>query len=529
MLTSAGIWLEIQLHICRSLNATQCVPRREPDNWKEIRVPNSRFASTSSAHVRRALERITEEGIPLGRGSRKFCLAHAGRHYPPKLALACAYEFAVGKRLDSEEHAGGLQTNVLLESLGFHIVACICRGEKFGTGQAPEAPLTNDGKQTQSKVAFLGFCDGSQSKRIRSVEKHLHKAAAVGAQILIVPEAALFTTGPFNAANFDDERLLASTRDAGVGLVIGRVEESANGHYRLRADVLDGLGNLSYSYYKHADPSYTPSSDFQSAFDFASTDIEEFPVAEISGIRVGVLICHDIVYPALAHTYRDRIDLLVTISGVSNDPRKWLTFISERARELGVPATHVCAHEKGRPVPGSVAIVSPEGEIHEATSSGGYGPLVYANKDLFVLADLAGPYKDLARYLSVSDRGSRPKNGRRVRLNGTSGVIQISRKVLESACAFQRAVTKNINQPVVYVVQKPGDVSEIIVRARAIENVVPIALRSAGGYRVFNPTRYRQCSSYFDDDIAAVDELRQTGGALFKRIPEIPYRALLKT
>ena len=476
-------------------------------------MPNPRFASTTSAHVRSALKRIAEDGIPPGRGSRKFCLVYAGRHYPPKLVLAYAYEFAVGERLNSEEHAGGLQTNALLESLGFHIVGCTCRAEQFSTVQASEAPVSRDGKQAQPKVAFLGFCDGSQSKRIRAIERHLHKAAAAGAQMLIVPEAALFTTGSFSATNVDDERLLVATRDAGIGLVIGRVEVSNNGRYRLRADALDGLGHLSFSYYKHADPSYTPSSEFQSAFEFGGADHEEFPVAEILGTRVGVLICHDIVYPALAKSYLDRIDLLVTISGVSNDPRKWLTFVSERARELGVPATHICAHQKDRAVPGSIAILSPKGEIHESTSSG-HGPLLYANKDRFALADLGGPYTELATYLSVNDRGSRPKSGRQVRLNSTSGIVQISRKVLESACAFQRAVSEHMNQAVVYVVEKPGDISEIIVRARAIENVVPIALREAKGYRIFNPTRYRQCSSYYHDSYASVDEQRQTAGAV---------------
>jgi len=64
--------------------------------------------------------------------------------------------------------------------------------------------------------------------------------------------------------------------------------------------------------------------------------------------------------------------------------------------------------------------------------------------------------------------------------------------------------------------------------ARAIENVVPIAVPEGAGYRIYNPTRYRQCSSYVDDRFGLVDEKRQTAGSVFKRITEIAYRKLLQ-
>jgi len=130
--------------------------------------------------------------------------------------------------------------------------------------------------------------------------------------------------------------------------------------------------------------------------------------------------------------------------------------------------------------------------------------------------------------LTVKDRGSRPKTGRKIRIDGERNVVSVTRAVIESGRAFQRVVSHNINDPITYLCANASGVAQATIRARAIENVVPIAVPEGAGYRIYNPTRYRQCSSYVDDRFGLVDEKRQTAGSVFKRIPEIAYRKLLQ-
>jgi hypothetical protein len=115
----------------------------------------------------------------------------------------------------------------------------------------------------------------------------------------------------------------------------------------------------------------------------------------------------------------------------------------------------------------------------------------------------------------------------RFRIDGKQGVVHVSRSIIESGSGFQRVVSRHINEPVLYLVTNADGVLETAIRARAIENVVPIAIPESDGYRIFNPTRYRQVSSYFDRGVAVVDEQRQAAGSVFKRIPETAYRKLL--
>jgi len=204
--------------------------------------------------------------------------------------------------------------------------------------------VTKRHRGNSGKIAFLAFCGGKDAKRVELLETDLARAGKDGAKLLIVPEASLDATGPFSAASVIDARLSRAVRAAGVGLVVGRVEKNGDDddfHYRLRADVLDESGKCTFSYYKHADPSYSTSSDFQSAFDFAGSHRAEFPVANIAGMRIGILICHDIIYPALAEQYAGRIDLLVTLSGVSNNVQLVDVYCGAGPRARGAGHAHM--------------------------------------------------------------------------------------------------------------------------------------------------------------------------------------------
>lgn len=75
----------------------------------------------SRDHIERALQQIDSEGVPPGRDSRKFSLIANGRRYPPKYVLSLASFYAYGRELRSDEFSGGIETNRLLEKLGFTI------------------------------------------------------------------------------------------------------------------------------------------------------------------------------------------------------------------------------------------------------------------------------------------------------------------------------------------------------------------------------------------------------------------------
>lgn len=92
-----------------------------------------------------------------------------------------------------------------------------------------------------------------------------------------------------------------------------------------------------------------------------------------------------------------------------------------------------------------------------------------------------------------------------------------------SSHSFQREVLANAGRAIIYVTL--GEPDEPIVRARAIENVVPIAVQTDHGFTVYNPTQYRQCSSYHTDRIAQIDRDRQTARSLLKRVPATAYRS----
>ena len=80
-------------------------------------------------HVVAALDQIDRTGLPSERRrSRKYCLVHQQRHYPPKYVLSLANQFANGAILSPGVFNGGPETNAFLQARGFRIVLCSCGG-----------------------------------------------------------------------------------------------------------------------------------------------------------------------------------------------------------------------------------------------------------------------------------------------------------------------------------------------------------------------------------------------------------------
>lgn len=72
-------------------------------------------------HILRAIKEINRQGVPEGRGSKKFVLEYEGKQYPPKYIISVANKYANGHELDSEEFSGGNESNKFLESRGFTV------------------------------------------------------------------------------------------------------------------------------------------------------------------------------------------------------------------------------------------------------------------------------------------------------------------------------------------------------------------------------------------------------------------------
>jgi hypothetical protein len=68
-----------------------------------------------------AAEQIQREGVPPGRGSRKFAVEVDHRLYPPKYVLSLAAQRATGKLLMPDQFSGGQEANAFLKRLGFGI------------------------------------------------------------------------------------------------------------------------------------------------------------------------------------------------------------------------------------------------------------------------------------------------------------------------------------------------------------------------------------------------------------------------
>ena len=72
-------------------------------------------------HIIQAIEKIDEEGIPLRNESKDYDLLWNNKHYPPKLLISYAHQFANGSILDTNTFSGGKESNDFLKNLGFTV------------------------------------------------------------------------------------------------------------------------------------------------------------------------------------------------------------------------------------------------------------------------------------------------------------------------------------------------------------------------------------------------------------------------
>jgi 5-methylcytosine-specific restriction protein B len=123
-------------------------------------------ANISQDHLLKAINKINQEGIPIGGDSRYYDIVLNGSKYPPKLVVSYANIFANGKELDRNSFRGGKDTECfkLLEENGFEIKPKVAKENfcelliKF-LNQAQTQDLTiksylNEYQGLQVKVSF---------------------------------------------------------------------------------------------------------------------------------------------------------------------------------------------------------------------------------------------------------------------------------------------------------------------------------------------------------------------------------------
>jgi hypothetical protein len=107
-------------------------------------------------HVLAALARIDRNGVPAGRGSRKFLLRANGKDYPPKYVVALAAEVAGLGLLDPESYGGGAETNNFLVGLGFQVVGPVGQPAAAATAPPPALKPVASSGQKQAPPTLAG-------------------------------------------------------------------------------------------------------------------------------------------------------------------------------------------------------------------------------------------------------------------------------------------------------------------------------------------------------------------------------------
>jgi 5-methylcytosine-specific restriction protein B len=102
-------------------------------------------------HVLKAMEQIDREGVPPERESRRYCLLHNDRVYPPKYVICLACRIALSRELHSEEFGGGQEANSWLRHRGFTIVDRDSLRSRCPDPPVQELPPGDHGSETHDR------------------------------------------------------------------------------------------------------------------------------------------------------------------------------------------------------------------------------------------------------------------------------------------------------------------------------------------------------------------------------------------
>jgi predicted amidohydrolase len=258
------------------------------------------------------------------------------------------------------------------------------------------------------------------SPHLRETEANIDTVRRVVAEhpeadLIVFPELFLsgYTVTDVDelAVRLDDpelESLADVAREHSTALIVGAAEHVSDGVAN-SAICVDERGNLVAVYRKVQLYGGDESDAFVAG--------DELLVAELCGVKVGLMICFDVEFPEVARALaRAGAELLVTISAnmepFGNDHA---VFASARALENGLPHAYVNQvgpGEKGLIFTGGSTIVSPDGEVYAQADPTGE-PVLDARLSLPVKSSVREDYLSQLRSSTPQVRnvasGTRPE------------------------------------------------------------------------------------------------------------------------
>ena len=313
----------------------------------------------TSSHIREAMRRITNDGFPQSRKSRRYCLVEDGRHFPPKYTIALAHEVATGSFLGSNEFSGGAESERFLLDRNFDVAECDCGGYNHDVYSTPKAhtdrtqqdgSLGSDQKHLSSSDAAVTHPTGQTASTLRvalvfpelvewGLPPNVPSVSAFAGEsvdFVLFPEAYIVSSQK-TCIN----KLKALASDLGAPLLVGAT--SSEGEEQVLRFHPDGSDPI-LLYTKHSTADVI-------AFDESGWNARDaLPTFELGGVRAGATICHD-CYLGLLQRRLAKSGARLWLNPSYNNvlDKKWSSVLRLRAVENRIFALCTLHDDGGRP------------------------------------------------------------------------------------------------------------------------------------------------------------------------------------
>ncbi|MEB0041819.1 carbon-nitrogen hydrolase family protein [Pseudomonas sp. MH10] len=205
------------------------------------------------------------------------------------------------------------------------------------------------------------------SGNLARLELKASQAAAQGADLLVLPE--MFLTGynigaqaAFSLAQARDgesaQQIMAIAQETGIAIVYGYPERSSHGQIYNAVQLIDAQGRSLCHYRKTHLYGDLDKSMFAVGGD-------EFPVVELNGWRLGLLICYDLEFPENTRRLALAGADLIVVPTANMKPYDFVAEVTVRARafenQCYVAYANYCGSEGAIHYCGLSSIAAPDG------------------------------------------------------------------------------------------------------------------------------------------------------------------------